>query len=189
MPSLGTPGVRGDRIVRARLRSALGRPGRSAGGGASEALEDLGVGGQDQPAVLVDAVLVGGHGAQEAVQLGVATVGLGVDRGGLGVGLAHGLLGLLVGLGLDPLELALLLAADLRALPLPLRTVAVGDALALGDHPLEDLGLHRLHVVDALDLHVHQLYAVFGHHLGGVVEDEAGDLVPPLLHVAHLLGL
>ena len=66
--------------------------------------------------------------------------------------------------------------------------MAIGDALALGDHALEDLGLHALDVVHPLDLDVDQLDAVVGHHVLHAFEDHAGDLVPPQRDLAHGLG-
>ena len=99
------------------------------------------------------------HRLQELVELGVLAVGPGVDGGGLGVGGALHLLGRLVARRRGAEHVALLLAADLGRAALAFGAAALGDALALGDHPLEDLLLHALDVVDALEAHVHELDA------------------------------
>src|SRR5438552_5648752 len=76
-----------------------------------EVLEQLRVGGEEEPGFLVEARLEGLHALHELVQLGVPTVGAGVDGGGGGVGSALLLLRLLVALGAGREHVALLLPA------------------------------------------------------------------------------
>ena len=98
-----------------------------------------------------------------------------------------------VGLRLDPLQLALLLAADPRGLALPFGPVLLGDPLALGDHAREHVLLHLVHVVEALEADVQDLDAeVAGPGLCGL-QDLLSDGRPPFLdrlqHRRLLAGL
>ena len=69
------------------------------------------------------------------------------------------------GLRLDSLQFPLALALDASRLALAFGAVQLRDPLPLGDHPREDVPLHLLDVVDALDPEVEQLDAEVGRPL------------------------
>jgi hypothetical protein len=80
---------------------------------------------------------------------------------------------------LDLLEIAFLLAFDPGRFTLALRTEAVGDPAALGDHTLVHLTLDLLDIVDPLELDIEDLYTqVAGPGLGDR-QDFLAYLVPP----------
>ena len=129
------------------------------------------------------------HRLPELEEAGVAAVGPGVDRGRLRVGLALELLGRPVAHRARRQHVALLLAADLGGSPLALGAAALGDALSLRDHPLEDGLLHRVRVVEALEAHVHELDPELRGDLRRSLQDALGDLLPPGPDRGHRLGL
>src|SRR5690606_8542184 len=96
---------------------------------------------------------------------GVCPEGLAVDARRLGVGLAADLLRPPLAVGEDAPLLALGLAVDLGAAPGAFGAELLGDALALGDHPILDLAADLVDVVEALDAHVDQLDAERRDHL------------------------
>src|SRR5664279_2380636 len=161
---------------------------RCAAAIALEELQQLRVRGQDEPRLLVEAAAQGLHRLHKLVEVGVPAVGPRVYGGGLRVRDPLDLLGALVASGRSPEDIALFLAADLGGAPLALGAAPLGDALALRDHPLENLRLHALHVVDALEPHVHQLDPELGRDLGGLVENDLRDPAAAGAHLCHGLG-
>src|SRR6202171_5162522 len=105
-------------------------------------------------ALVLECRLVRLQTAIERIELGVLPVGAGVDRGSPGVAFALGLLRLLVGVSENDLALAIGVGTDLLRLRAALRPELVGDALALGFHPLVDLGEHFIRPLDAAQTHV-----------------------------------
>jgi hypothetical protein len=79
------------------------------------------------------------------------------------------------------------MAVDLASAA-PFRAAALGDAAAFGDHAVEDLGLHAVDVVDALEAYVAQLDAVLRHDFLGFLEDLGRQLGAPRLDVGLRLG-
>src|ERR1019366_8632178 len=141
------PGVSMMRMRQSARGSPRGRlPGRAAPI-ALEELQQLRVRGQDEPRLLVQTAAQGLHRLHELVEVGVPAVGPRVDGGRLRVRDPLDLLGGFVAGGRSPEDIALFLAADLGGAPLALGAAPLGDALALRDHPLENLLLHALHVV------------------------------------------
>src|SRR5690606_34257813 len=130
------------------------------------------------------------------------TKGLAVDTDRLGIRLAADLLRLPGRLGVDAAQFALHLAGNLQAAALALGTEALGNGLALGDHPVLHLAAHRVDIVDALDAHVPELDSQFRHQPGGAGEDLGfelfpaqlgalgeGDILPLLLDFVQLLHI
>src|SRR5439155_2213127 len=150
-----------------------------------QVLQQLRIGGQDQPRLLVQAGVERLHRLEELVEVRITAIGAGVDRGRLRVRGALDLLGRLVPGGAGREHVALLLAANLRRPPLAFGPAALRDALALRNHALEDLLLDGVDVVDALEAHVHQLDAELGRDPGGLLQDDLGDLAPPHGHRGH----
>src|SRR6266550_6163213 len=105
-------------------------------------------------ALVLERRLVRLQTAIERVELGVLPIGAGVDRGSPGVAFALGLLRLLVGVGENDLALAIGVSTDLLRLGAALRPELVGDALALGFHPLIDLSEHFVRQLDTAQAHV-----------------------------------
>ena len=100
----GSRRLSGEEQLRIRLLDAL------------EELEDVAVGGQDQRRILIEHLLVGFHRFDELVELdrfGALVERLGVDLGGLSVGVATNLLDRFIGLGLDLQQIAFSSSDDL----------------------------------------------------------------------------
>src|SRR5690606_18510113 len=133
------PPARSARLGAAGPTSATSAAAAPAGADVLQVTEEVGVRAQHQGRVLADAAGVVLEGGEVGVKLGVCPEGLAVDARRLGVGLAADLLRPPLAVGEDAPLLALGLAVDLGAAPGAFGAELLGDALALGDHPILDL--------------------------------------------------
>src|SRR4030095_1944971 len=122
------------------------------------------------------------------IKLRVRAVRFSIDAGRFGIGLADRLLGFAIRLRADAVQLALLLATNLRAGAVPLRAVTRRNPPALRNHAFVDPLLDLTDIVNALNPHIDELDAQRGYVLPRPLDHERGQgITPQALLWGHLL--